>query len=231
MNLHLFSTPGKDDIRYILAAARPYLEGKEDPVVAYLPAASLGSTYQEYTEKAFRGMARVATIDTELMSLPEMEALLRNAALVYIPGGNTFLLNHRLHLSNIIEYLRKKVTAGLPLIGFSAGTLLCGPNILTSKDMNTVESPHFSGLNVTPFNFSCHYPQDEIGRLEKDEWLSEYHVFHENPIILLADGAYLRMEGKKTQLVRGPAWILRKGQEKQELEEGKQIIAYYEVGH
>ena len=147
MNLHLFSTPGKEDIRYILEAARPYLENKDDPVIAYLPAASLGGTNQEYTEKAFRGLARVASINTELMSLPEMEKVIRNAAQVYIPGGNTFLLNQRLHLSNIKEYLRKKVTAGLPLIWYSAGTVLCGPNILTSMDMNTVGTPHFSGLN------------------------------------------------------------------------------------
>ena len=223
MNLHLFSTPGKDDIRFILEAARPYLEGKDHPVVAYLPAASLGGTYQEFTEKAFRGLAHVATLDTELMTLLEMEALIRSAALVYIPGGNTFLLNHRLHLSNILDYLRRKVSAGLPLIGFSAGTVLCGPNILTSNDINTVESTYFGGLNVTPFNFNCHYPEDEIARLEKDVWLSEYHVFHENPVVMLADGAHVRVEGKKTQLVRGPAWILRKGQEKQELVAGKQI--------
>lgn len=223
MNLHLFSTPGKDNIRYILEASRPYLADKDDPVVAYLPAASLGGTYQEYTEKAFRGLARVVTLNTELMTLPEMEAALRTAALLYIPGGNTFLLNHRLHISNIMEYLRKIVLAGLPLIGFRAGTVLCGPNILTSQDINTVESPYFSGLNATPFNFSCHYPQDEIARLEKDEWLSEYHVFHDNPIVMLADGAYLRVDGRKTQLVRGPAWILRKGQERLELTVGKQI--------
>ena len=223
MNLHLFSTPGKADIRYILEAARPYLEGKDDPVVAYLPAASLGNTYQEYTEKAFRGLAHVATLSVETMTLPEMEALIRRAALVYIPGGNTFLLNHRLHLSNILDYLRRKVTAGLPLIAFSAGTVLCGPNILTSNDLNAVETPYFGSLNVTPFNFNCHYPEDEIARLEKDAWLAEYHVFHENPVILLADGAYIRVADKKTQLMRGPAWILRKGQEKQELVVGKPI--------
>ena len=225
MNLHLFSTPGKDDIRYILAAARPYLEAKDEPVIAYIPAASLGGTYQEYTEKAFRGLARVATISMELMVLPEMEAIIRNAALVYIPGGNTFLLNHRLHISNIMEYLRKKVMAGLPLIGFSAGTVLCGLNILTSNDINTVESTYFSGLNVLPFNFNCHYPEDEIVRLEKDNWLGDYHVFHDNPVVMLADGAYIRVEGKKTQLVQGQAWILRKGQEKQKLDPGMQIVA------
>jgi peptidase E len=123
MNLHLFSTPGKDDIRYILDASRPHLEGKDDPFVAYLPAASLGDTYQEFTEKAFRGLARIETINTELMTLPEMEAILRSAALVYIPGGNTFLLNHRLYISNLMDYLRKKVMAGLPLVAFSAGMI------------------------------------------------------------------------------------------------------------
>jgi dipeptidase E len=223
MNLHLFSSPGKDDIRAILEASRPALEGKDDPVVAYLPAAALGDTYQEYTEKAFRGLAQVRTINTELMALPEMEAILRSAALVYIPGGNTFLLNHRLRVSNFADYLRKKVLAGLPLVAFSAGTVLCGPNILTCKDMNMLGTTHFAGLNLIPFNFSVHYPEDEISRLIKDDWLSDYHVFYDNPVILLADGAHVLVEGKKTQLVRGEAWILRKRQEKQKLAPGQPI--------
>jgi peptidase E len=223
MNLQLFSTPGKDDIRDILDASRPYLEGKDDPVVAYLPAGSLGDAYQEYTEKAFRGLALVKTINTELMTLPEMEAILRIAALVYIPGGNTFLLNHRLHISKFMEYLRKKVTAGLPLIAFSAGATLCGPNILTSNDLNMAGTPHFTGLNVSSFNFNCHYPQDQYTRVLRDNWLSEYHVFHDNPVVLLSDGSHFHIEGRKTQLVRGDAWILRKGQESQKLEPGMPI--------
>ena len=68
-----------------------------------------------------------------------MEAILRRAAAVYIPGGNTFLLNHRLHAGGLLPYLRKKIQTGLPVAAFSAGTILCGPNILTSKDMNTVD--------------------------------------------------------------------------------------------
>ena len=226
MDLHLFSSPGLDDLRYILAASRPYLEGKTDPLVAYLPAASLGNAYREYTERAFRGLARVETLDTESMTLPELEALIRSAALLYIPGGNTFLLAHRLHLSGLIDYLRRKVTAGLPLVAFSAGTVLCGPNILTSNDLNAVETPHFGGLDLTPMNFNCHYPQDELARLEKDAWLAEYHVFHENPILMLADRAYIRVENKKTTLVRGEAWIIRKGREKQPLELGHPVVAY-----
>ncbi len=223
MDLHLFSSPGKGDIRFILEAARPYLVEKERPVVAYLPAASLEFTWQEYTEKAFSGLARVETIDTELMTLPEMEAILRAAALVYLPGGNTYFLLQRLHLCKLFDHLRKKIAAGLPLIAFSAGTVLCGPNILTSNDMNTVETGHFKGLDLTPFNFSVHYPEDGAFQVWWDEWLLDYHVFHDNPIVLMADDAYVKVEGKKTTLVRGEAWVLHPGREKQELEAGKVI--------
>jgi peptidase E len=120
-------------------------------------------------------------------------------------------------------FLRKKVQAGLPVVAFSAGAILCGPNILTSKDMNTVETTYFEALNVTPFNFSPHYPLDNYGQSVKDAWLADYHFFHDNPVIMLSDGAYAKVDGKKTTLVRGEAWILRKDHEKEKLEEGKLI--------
>jgi peptidase E len=223
-NLHLFSSPGRDDIRYVVEASRSYLEGKPDATVAYLPLASLYvERWQEFTAESFKGLERIETINAEMMRLIQMEDIIRRASLVYIPGGNTFLLNHRLHISNLMIFLRKKVQAGLPVVAFSAGAILCGPNILTSKDMNTVGTPHFEGLNATPFNFSPHYPLDNYGQAMKDEWLSDYHFFHDNPVIMLSDGAYVKVDGKKTTLVRGEAWILRKDQEKKELEEGKLI--------
>jgi dipeptidase E len=221
MNLHLFSSPGeRDDIRYIIDAAKPYLTGKPDAVVAYLPMASLyGAKWLEQTQKYFDGLARVEMLNTEMMELPEMESILRRAALVYIPGGNTFLLNHRLHISRLMPYLSKKIQAGMPLVAFSAGAVLCGPNILTSNDLNSVETPHFDGLNVTPFNFNVHY----AGDLERDNWLVDYHVFHDNPVIIMADDSYVKIEGRKTQLVSGDAWLLRKGQEKEKIKTGTLI--------
>ncbi|MBE0681927.1 MAG: Type 1 glutamine amidotransferase-like domain-containing protein [Anaerolineales bacterium] len=224
INLHLFSTPGKNDISDIIEACRPYLEDKDDPTVAYMPLASLyAERWLELNEEAFKGLARLRMVNTELMHQKEIEDILRDASLVYIPGGNTFLLNHRLHISGVALYLKKKVQAGLPLVGFSAGAIVCGPNILTSKDMNTIGTSSFEGLNITPFNFSPHYPLDSHGQSIKDEWLSDYHFFHDNPVIMLTDGAYVKVDGKKTILFRGEAYILRKDQEKEKLEEGELI--------
>jgi len=219
INLHLFSNPGDRDIRWVLEACKPYLTGKSEPTIAFLPQAWLNvHHWLDYTTRSFEGLAQVELIDTERMDLPAMEAVIRRAQVVYISGGNTFLLNHRLHISGLMPYLRKKVQNGLPVVGFSAGMIVCGPNILTSTDMNTVETAHFDSLNASPFNFFAHYDADAYGQSTHDEWLSDYHAFHDNAVILLGNNAYVKVQGKKTTLVRGDAWILRKDSEKEKLE-------------
>lgn len=225
IDLQLFSSPGENDIRYIVEACRPYLDGREDASLAYLPQASLSAQYRlDDTQRAFEGLARVEVVDTERMDLPEMEAVIRRAHVAYIPGGNTFLLNHRLHISRLLPYLRRKVQSGLPVVAFSAGMILCGPNILTASDLNTVGTPHFEGLNVSPFNFFAHYSQEAYAQSVQDAWLSDYFIFNDNPVVMLADGAYVTVEARKTSLARGEAWIMRKPGKKELLEAGKQIF-------
>ena len=219
--LSLFSNFDEEDIE---EACRQFLKEKSEATVAYLPLAVLyAERWQESTREFFKGLAKVETINAELMTLPEMESILRRSALVCIPGGNTFLLNHRLHISGLMPYLKKKVQAGLPVVAFSAGTILCGPNILTSRDLNTVATSHFEGLGVLPFNVNPHYPEDAHGQSEMDDWLADYFFFHDNPVLLLSDRASLKVDGKKVSLARGPAWILRPNQEKQELSEGQPV--------
>jgi len=224
IKLHLLSTPGDRDIRLVLEACRPHLAQKSEPVVAFLPQAWLNvHHWLDYTVRSFEKLARIELIDTERMDLPAMEKIIRRAQVVYISGGNTFLLSHRLHVSGLMPYLRKKVQAGLPVVGFSAGMILCGPNILTANDLNAVETTHFDGLSATPFNFFAHYMPASHGSSEHDAWLSDYHSFQDNPVIMLRDGAYVKVDGKKTTLVHGEAWTLRRGAEKEKLEPGKLI--------
>ena len=225
MNLHLFSLPGENDLRYVLEVSKPYLEDKEEPVIAYMPLASLYvERWQRLNQEAFAGLGQLVEINAELMTQSEIENVIRDAALVYIPGGNTFLLNHRLHACGVMPYLKKKVQNGLPVVAVSAGMIVCGPNILTSRDMNTVETNYFNGLEASPFNFLAHYPKDDYGQSVIDDWLGDYHFFHDNPVIMACEDAYIKMEGKKTSLARGEAYILRKDQEKERLDEVKVII-------
>ena len=120
---------------------------------------------------------------------------MRRAALVYVPDGNAYLLNHRLQTGRIAAHLRKKIQNGLPVVACGAGAVVCGPNVLTSADLNVVPTTHFDGLGVTPFNIHVRYVDDA----ERDDWLGEYHVFHDNPVLMLEDGAAIRISGKTTQ--------------------------------
>jgi peptidase E len=221
MKLHLFSIPGNDDLQNILEASRPYLEDKSDARIAYLPLASLfAERWLVITQEAFKDLASVDLINTETMTLPEIQDILRRAALLYIPGGNTFLLNHRLHISKLMPYLRKLVQT-MPVVAFSAGTVLCGPNILTANDLNSVGTPYFEGLKAVPFNFFVHYGEDAYLQAIHDNWLVDYHVFQDNPVVIISDNAYVKVAGKKVTLERGDAWVLRKGQKKEKLDLGE----------
>ena len=219
--LHLFSTPGPGfDIKWILGACREILRGRQGETIAYLPQASLAADkWLKETERSFGEVARIELVDLETMEVREMESVLRRAAAVYIPGGNAFLLNHRLHTSHLMPHLRKMVQKGLPVVAFSAGAVVCGENVLTSNDLNMVPTTHFTGLQLSPFNFNVHYTDSA----QHDEWLVDYHAFHDNPVIMLEDGAYVKVNGKATTLVRGEAWRWRAGSEKEKLAPGKPI--------
>lgn len=221
MELHLLSTPGPgSSSAWVVEACGEILKGKTQASIACLPQALLTSgRWLREAEHQFRDIAHLDVIDTETMDSAEMEAVLRRAALVLIPDGNAYLLSHRLHTSRIVAHVRKKIQNGLPVVACGAGAVACGPNVLTSSDLNVVPTAHFEGLGVTPFNIHVHYVDD----VERDEWLGGYGIFHDNPVILLEDGAWVRVSGKTTSLRNGNGWIWRPGQEKTALNPGELI--------
>ncbi|MFN8443504.1 MAG: Type 1 glutamine amidotransferase-like domain-containing protein [Caldilineaceae bacterium] len=210
MQLHLFSSPGERDIRYILEASRPYLEQASQPVVAYFPAAAWRSNWLEYTKNAFAGLGEIAYIDCETMALAEIQAILDRATVLYISGGNTFLLNHRIHHYGLFTDLRRRLLDGLPLVAFSAGSIICGPNMLTANDMNLCATTHFESFNLLSYNFDMHYPTEEAARNNQADWLLDYHAFHDNPILALQDGAYLYVNEQEVTVKQGVCWLIEK---------------------
>ena len=221
MQLHLFSSPGEAPIQDIIAACRPLLAGQPRPVVAYLPAAAIGNLWIEFTEKAFRDLAAVQLIAVEKMARAEVTAVLDAATLLYIPGGNAFCLKQRLHERGLMAAIQTRVRGGLPLVAFSAGTVLCGRNILTTNDMNVCAATDFAGLNLTHFNFNVHYPAAEgEERQSRDDRLWEYHQFHDNPVLALQDGAYVTVTEGRIELAQGVCWRFAPGQPRARVEIG-----------
>jgi dipeptidase E len=220
MQLHLFSSPGPAGIEHIVQACTPLLANQPQPVVAYLPAAAVGHRWVAFTEDAFTNLASVLTLDTD-MTPTELNHGLNQATVLYIPGGNTYLLQHRLQSSHLLPVVQQKVRAGLPLLAFSAGTVLCGPTILTTNDMNICASTTFGGLGLTAYNFNVHFPSvDGCERSVREDRVWEYHQFHTNPVLALEDDAYITVHDTTIALMRGTCWQFEPGQERRRVSVG-----------
>jgi dipeptidase E len=214
VDLHLFSLPGEGDIRFILEACRPYLEQQQTPLVAFIPWASVGHDWLDYTRKAFNELAQVIPLNHAPSALSESTEVIDRCGAVYISGGNTYLLNHRLHESGLFTHLRVRALGGLPIVGFSAGAILCGPNTLTTHDINMVPTRHFNSLDLIPYNIVAHYPSTDLERDDEDDWLSDYQALHNNPILALENDAYVRWDGQNLNRIRGTAWIIEQGKDR-----------------
>jgi dipeptidase E len=204
MELHLFSGFDAADQADILAAVRNTLKGAARPEIAYLPAGSIHRHFVRETKAFFRGLAKVTALKPEVHSRTACAAALKRANLLLIPGGNTYLMAHRLHTAGWLGLLRERLLAGLPLIAFSAGVVLCGQDILTTNDINCCGCTTFAGLGLVPYNFNPHYPPAGAPeRLSRDERLAEYQVFHERMILALEDGAYVQVTDGAYTVRRG----------------------------
>lgn len=221
MQLHLFSTPGEPLLHDVVQACRTIVGAHRARVVAYLPAAAMGPLWMDYTVEAFRDVAGVRLIDLDQMEHDDIDAVLDQALALYIPGGNTYRLAQRLRQRGFVENVKRRIQSGLPLIAFSAGTVFCGQDVLTTGDINVCATTEFSGLALTRFNFHVHYPAVQgPERQARDVRLKEYHAMRPHSVLALQDGAYLRVMGGRMEVLAGRCWRFDLGQAGHALDAG-----------
>ncbi len=195
-------------------ACRQVLAGEREPVIAYVPAAAEERHFVRETRASFRGIAEVRAVKAEVHTPAQMRSALDRASLVYIPGGNTYLAAKRLHASGLMDDLRRRIIGGLPLAAFSAGTVLCGVDILTSNNTNDYGCTDFTGLGLLGYNFNVHYQAEEgEERRARDARLQAYADGNKRPVLALQDGAYILVKDGSVELVEGTAWFFRPGTE------------------
>src|SRR5262249_43977238 len=119
--------------------------------VAFVPYAA-----HDLDEYEGRVAARFARIGLEVESVHRWQGreaqLLDRVDAVFVGGGNTFRLLHRLYRYGLIPLLRERVRAGMPYIGSSAGSIVAGPSLKTTKDMPVLEPPSFGALALVPYH-------------------------------------------------------------------------------
>jgi peptidase E len=219
MEVHLFSSTGEPPLQNIVDVSLSSLRSQRNPVVLYLPP-TYRDEYVELTRQKFSNVAKVNAIDLTKVSSKYLEQALEEASFLFIPGGNTYLLNYRLHCLGVVKKIRERIKTGLPYAGMSAGTLICGANILTTSDVNCCGSTFFEGFGLTAYNFVAHYPDLDLERVKVDDRIFAYHRFHENPVIALKDDAYIQITKKGLNVKRGDCWLFERDKERIQINRG-----------
>ncbi len=159
------------------------------------------SSYAAKTRTRFNAM------DYELDSIHEASdkrQAVKDAAAIFIGGGNTFRLLKALYDFQILTLIREKVDDGMPYVGSSAGSNVAGPTIKTTNDMPIVEPPSFQALNVVSFQINPHYldpdPDSKHMGETREERILQFLEENDTPVVGLREGAMVRVEGAATIL-------------------------------
>ena len=182
----------------------------------------------KYTAQArtrFEGMG------CELISVHDVSNPCREvetADAIFVGGGNTFRLLKGLYDFDLLEPLRRIAAEGKPYIGSSAGSIVAGPSLRTTKDMPVVEPPSFEALGLVPFQISPHYldpdPSSRHMGETQEERILQFLEENEAPVAGLREGAMLRVEGK-TVTLKGSAGarLFRRGEQPVEVLPGAEV--------
>lgn len=183
-----------------------------------------GISHLEYTEKA-KNVFKILNLEIIDYTNEDLRESLEKCDGIFVGGGNTFLLLNKLYQYSLIDILKNKINSGIPYLGTSAGSNICGMTIGTTNDMPIIHVKSLEALGIIDFNINPHYldPIDGFEHMgeSRETRINEFHKFNDQFVIGLREGSYLQVEGDDIYL-KGlkHAVIFKKENEKFEIENG-----------
>jgi dipeptidase E len=202
---------------------------KDTDEVLFIPYARPdGISHDTYTDKAAEAFLKVGKKLVGLHTFTDPVAAIEQAKGVFAGGGNTFLLVSQLYAKHVMQALREAIFKGLPYMGTSAGSNICGLTMQTTNDMPIVYPPSFKTLGVIPFNINPHYldpdPSSEHMGETRETRIKEYHTQNNVPVVGLREGSWLQVQGDEITLRgRFTARVFEQDIEPYEVESGTKL--------
>lgn len=218
------STAGLSYLEHAIAPLQDFL-GAERRQVLFFPYAAVRFSYDDYADRVRKVLAEIGHDVLSIHQTPDPPAAVREATAIAVGGGNTFRLVQQLQSLGLVQPLRERVAAGVPFIGWSAGSNVACPTLRTTNDMPIVEPASFETLGAVPFQINPHYldahPEGHMGET-REERLEEFIALSPDVwVIGLREGTTLRIEGDSIELIGDkPARIMGRGEPAREVEPG-----------
>ena len=214
---------GQKYLEYLLEDIKILFSGCEK--IIFIPyARPSGISHLEYTNKA-KKVFESLNLNILEYTKDNLKEQLEICDGIFTGGGNTFLLLNKLYEFNLIEDLRYKVNSGIPYLGTSAGTNICGLSIGTTNDMPIIHVRSFEALGIIDLNINPHYI-DQIEGIEhmgesRETRINEFHNLNDQLVVGLREGSSLSVMGNDIILMgTKKAVIFKKGNKLFEIETG-----------
>lgn len=191
-----------------LEHAKSYIErflGKDIREVLFIPYAYVNNSYVEYINKVNGVLSSLGYEAKSIDDATDKPGAIAKAKAIIIGGGNTFNLVHKMYETGIMEPIRKRVLAGIPYIGWSAGSNVACPTMETTNDMPVIQPESFKTLNLVPFQINPHYTDAVIPNFNgetREERIREYLELNNNATVAgLKEGTMLLVEKNIVKLL------------------------------
>jgi dipeptidase E len=219
---------GSGYLDYLLPVLQVHF--KNVNTVTFIPYAMPGGLcYDAYTSIVAQAFSKINMGVKGIHEYKNPKEAILNAEAIFTGGGNTFELVNQLYKHDLLNNLKLSIERGIPYVGTSAGSNICGVDMKNTNDMPIVYPPSFKTLGCFSFNINAHYLDPEKGSTHMGETretrIKEFHVFNETAVLGLREGSWLSIENNKI-ILQGEhtARLFLQNQEPVELQTGIEVI-------
>ncbi len=214
--------PGEPFFQWPLEHVRAFFTGKKRVAfVGYAAPEAQRDTYAARVNEVF------GRLDIELVPLhaeSDPTAALKTVDAVAVGGGNSFLLLRDLYRTGLLKAIAHRVKDGLPYLGWSAGSNVACPTIMTTNDMPIVEPPALRAMHLVPFQINPHYTEATIpghGGESRNQRIAEFLALNPHMIVAgLREGSLLHVCGARVELMGRDMKVFHAGVEAVEVAAG-----------
>ena len=224
------TNPGEPYLSYPLENIKSFLGNIKDEIV-FIPYAAVTFSYDEYEQKVNNALQKINVKVKSIHHFPNPAEAIAQAKAIFIGGGNTWKLRRTLHDNELIKTIRQKVKEGIPYVGWSAGSNVACPTIMTTNDMPIIDPLGMGALDLVPFQINPHYLDDNPtnhGGETREMRINEYIQANQNMTVVgLREGTMLKIENNTTWLIGAKsARIFNYGKETIEINSKDSISNY-----
>lgn len=189
-----------------------FLNAEEVKKVTFVPYAGVGlsdvslkDSYDLYAKKVSEVFN---SLGFEIVSVHEVDdpvELVKQSEAIAVGGGNTFHLVREMQRTGIMDAIKQMAEDGTPYMGWSAGSNVACPSLMTTNDMPIIEPLSFNCMNLIPFQINPHYldanPEGHGGET-REQRIEEFLVVNRETTVLgLREASMLFVDGKTMKLV------------------------------